>query len=84
MKTVDGVGAGDAFCGALAVGWAAVHQAAQWKSPDEFKLVEAALLEASAAGALATMTPGAIPSLPRRMQVLQAAGELEKMVKAGW
>ena len=84
VTSVDGVGAGDAFCGALAVGWAAVHQAAQWKSPDEFKLVDAALMEASAAGALATLTHGAIASLPRRTQVLEAAGELEKMVKSGW
>lgn len=69
VQAVDAVGAGDAFVGALAVHWVPVHHAARTKSPDEFKLAEDAALRASAAGALATTKPGAIPSLPKHDEV---------------
>jgi ribokinase len=52
VTPVDTTGAGDAFCGALAARLAtgeAIEQAVHW---------------AAAAGALATTTPGAVPSLP--------------------
>ncbi len=52
VEAVDTVAAGDAFCGALA---AALAQG---------EPLETALLRASAAGALATLTHGAVPSLP--------------------
>ncbi len=77
VQAVDSVGAGDAFVAALAVGWVAVHQAARAKSHDEFKLAEEAALKASAAGALATTKPGAIPSLPRRDEVDALAATLK-------
>jgi ribokinase len=81
MKAVDAVGAGDAFAGALAVGYSMVFQAGKAKSPDEFRLFERSLAVASAAGALATLKPGAIPSLPRRDEVLHHALELEKQMR---
>jgi ribokinase len=77
VHAVDSVGAGDAFVAALAVGWVAVHHAARVKSHDEFKLAEEAALKASAAGALATTKPGAIPSLPRRDEVDALAATLK-------
>lgn len=52
VEAVDTVAAGDAFCGALA---AALAQG---------EPLETALLRASAAGALATLAHGAVPSLP--------------------
>ncbi|MBL9002297.1 MAG: ribokinase [Phycisphaerae bacterium] len=76
VKAVDAVAAGDAFCGALAANWRDVAAAAKARGPDEFKLVERAVLLASAAGALATTKPGAIPSLPRRDEVERAAADL--------
>ncbi len=76
VKAVDAVGAGDAFAAGLAAAWGPVHAAAKIKSPDEFRLVEAAALRASVAGALATTKPGAIPSLPTRAEVDAAAAEL--------
>jgi ribokinase len=57
VEAVDTVGAGDAFCAALAV--------ATLEGAD----VTAALRFANAAGALATMTRGAEPSMPRRDEV---------------
>jgi ribokinase len=52
VKAVDSTAAGDAFCGALGAGLA-------------FGLpLEDALRRAAAAGALATTSPGAVPSLP--------------------
>ncbi|MDX2146623.1 MAG: ribokinase [Planctomycetota bacterium] len=69
VKQTDSVGAGDAFAGALAVSWPPVYAAAKAKSPEEFRLVDAALELASAAGALATTKPGAIPALPTRAEV---------------
>jgi len=52
VEAVDTVAAGDAFCGALAATLA------------QGEPLETALLRASAAGALATLTHGAVPSLP--------------------
>ncbi len=69
VQAVDAVGAGDAFAGALAFGWPAVHAAYKAKSPDEFALLDLALAMASAAGALATTKAGAIPSLPQKAEV---------------
>ncbi|MEL7108508.1 MAG: ribokinase [Pseudomonadota bacterium] len=57
VSVVDTTGAGDTFCGALAVALA------------EGQAPEAALRFASAAGALAVTKPGAQPSLPRRAEV---------------
>jgi ribokinase len=81
VKAVDAVGAGDAFAGAMAVAYAAVHQASKTRSPDEFRLLEKALSMASAAGALAAEKPGAISSLPRLEQVLPRVLELERQMK---
>lgn len=69
IQAVDGVGAGDAFCGALASAWGPVHEVAQKRGPEELRHVERAVLLASAAGALAATRSGAIPSLPRRAEV---------------
>lgn len=77
VHAVDAVGAGDAYVAALAVGWAAVHTAARARSPDEFRLAEEAALRASAAGALATTKPGAIPSLPKLEEVSALASTLK-------
>ena len=57
VTVIDTTGAGDTFCGALAVALA------------EGQTPEAALRFASAAGALAVTRPGAQPSLPSRAQV---------------
>jgi ribokinase len=57
VEAVDSVGAGDAFCGALAVALA------------EGSRLEAALTLASAAGAIAVTRQGAAPSLPYRNEV---------------
>lgn len=57
VRAVDSVGAGDAFCGALAVGMA---------RGDE---LVSALRFASAAGAIAVTRPGAASSLPDRTEV---------------
>lgn len=57
VSVVDTTGAGDTFCGALAVALA------------EGQAPEVALRFASAAGALAVTKPGAQPSLPRRADV---------------
>ena len=73
VQAVDAVGAGDAFCGALAAGWGPVHAAIRAKSGEEFKLVEEAVKIATVAGALATTRPGAMPSMPRRSEVEELA-----------
>ncbi len=57
VVAIDSVGAGDAFCGALAVRLA------------EGADVRSAATFASAAGALATTKPGAAPSLPERAAI---------------
>jgi ribokinase len=77
VQAVDSVAAGDAFCGALAASWTPVFEAGKIRHPDEFKLVEPDVLFASAAGALATTKPGAIPSLPTREEVLPLAAGLK-------
>jgi len=77
VEAVDAVAAGDAFCGALAASWKSVHEAAKIKNLQEFKLVEQAVLIASAAGALAATKHGAIPSLPTREQVMPLAATLK-------
>lgn len=66
VSVVDTTGAGDTFCGALAVALA------EGKSP------QVALSFASAAAALAVTKPGAQPSLPRRAQVEQFISESKK------
>ncbi|MBS0195699.1 MAG: ribokinase [Planctomycetes bacterium] len=76
VAAVDSVAAGDAFCGALAASWTGVAAAAKARNPDEFPLVERAVLTASAAGALATTKPGAIPSLPMAEDVRALAATL--------
>lgn len=57
VNAVDTVAAGDAFCGALAAALAAGLA------------LEAALLRATAAGALATTRVGAVPSLPTAAEI---------------
>lgn len=73
VLAVDTVAAGDAFVGALAAVWPAVHEATRVRGPAEFIHLERALLLASAAGALAATKAGAIPSLPMRADVQQLA-----------
>jgi ribokinase len=63
VDTIDSVAAGDAFCGALAVGLA------------EGSPMEQAVQFASAAGALATTVAGATTSLPERYEILRLAGQ---------
>ena len=57
VRAIDTVAAGDAFCGALAAAIA------------DGEIIGEALAWASAAGALATTTRGAVPSLPTREDV---------------
>lgn len=57
VRAIDTVAAGDAFCGALAAAIA------------DGEVIGEALAWASAAGALATTTRGAVPSLPTREDV---------------
>jgi ribokinase len=66
VEAVDTVGAGDAFCGALAGRWA--EQQIGGGAMDELTMLDI-VTWASAAGALATLRPGAIPSLPMRREV---------------
>lgn len=68
VDAVDSVGAGDAFCASLAVGFTDVLGAVE-RSEDEFKRVEAAVHRACVAGALAATKRGAIPSLPTKAEV---------------
>jgi ribokinase len=62
VQAVDTTAAGDAFCGALAAGLA---------SGDS---LEAAVRRGCAAGAIATTTMGALPSLPTAAQVTRLLG----------
>lgn len=80
VEAVDSVGAGDAFCAALAVGLGDVL-AAQERSDDEFRKVEAAVQRACVAGALAATRRGAIPSMPTRAE-LDAA--MPQMASSGF
>jgi len=73
VAAVDSVGAGDAFCGAIAAAWGVVHAAQASRSSEEFHLVERAAFFACVAGALATTKAGAIPSLPLGAEVLAQA-----------
>jgi len=73
VQAVDTVGAGDAFCGALAACWGPVHAAIRTKSHEEFRLVEEAVKTATVAGAFATTKAGALPSMPRRAEVEELA-----------
>ena len=57
VSPIDTTGAGDAFCGALAV---AIAQGADAITASRF---------AAAAGAIATTREGAVPSLPRRSEI---------------
>jgi ribokinase len=69
VKSVDSVGAGDAFCGALASAWGAVYEASKRRDAKEFEFVDEAVRCAAAAGALATTKLGALPSMPTRAEV---------------
>ncbi|MFK7916646.1 MAG: ribokinase [Ilumatobacter sp.] len=62
VDPVDTTGAGDALCGALA---------ARLASGDD---MATSLRFAAAAGALATTTPGAVPSLPTMAQIMRLIG----------
>jgi ribokinase len=66
IRAVDCVGAGDAFVGVLAVRWAE-HQAGG--GVDAMALLDA-VTWASAAGAIAATREGAIPSMPRRSEIV--------------
>jgi sugar/nucleoside kinase (ribokinase family) len=75
IQPVDTVGAGDAFVGALATRMAQQRAAGM---EDEIGLMDA-VCWAKAAGALACLRPGAIPSLPTRADVvafLRQAGHM--------
>lgn len=63
VHAIDTVAAGDAFCGGLAMALA------------EGLPIDRALTWAAAAGALATTTAGAVPSLPLRRDVAALIGE---------
>lgn len=67
VEPVDAVGAGDAFVGSMAARWAHHKIGGQI---DTVAMVDIASW-ACAAGALATMGHGAIPSLPRRDAVVE-------------
>lgn len=67
VETVDSVGAGDAFVGALATRWAE-HQVGG--ALDAMGVMDA-LCWGAAAGALATTRAGAMPSLPRRAEIVE-------------
>jgi ribokinase len=74
VEAMDTVGAGDAFVGVFAARWAE-HRIAG--ALDGMGVMDA-MCWASAAGALATMRAGAIPSLPTREEIvrlLRTAGE---------
>lgn len=77
VKAVDAVGAGDAFCGALASAWAPVHACERKGGPDELRCVERAVLLASAAGAMAATRAGAMPSMPRRSEIEPLAASMK-------
>jgi ribokinase len=70
VEVVDSTGAGDAFTGAFAAALA------------EGLGIEAALRRGVVAGALACRVLGAVPSLPRRVQILAPAAEARKVRSA--
>jgi len=74
VQAVDTVAAGDAFCGVLAASLAGAVLAGAGAGSYMLDgvldgVVDGALRRASAAGALATLVRGALPSLPTRGQV---------------
>jgi ribokinase len=69
VASVDAVGAGDAFCGALATVWAEVAPLVKAKAAEEMNAVERVARRACVAGALATLRAGAMPSMPTRSDV---------------
>ena len=73
VKSVDSVGAGDAVCGVLASCMGSVVKAPKGREPREVELIEQAALLACAAGALATTKAGALVSMPKAEEILQAA-----------
>lgn len=68
VQPVDTVGAGDAFCGTLAVRLAEHRVNSRGGAIGRMDVFDA-VCWANAAGALATLRPGAIPSLPFRRDV---------------
>lgn len=78
VRTIDSVGAGDAFVGALATRWAE-HQAAGML--DEAGIADA-MCWACAAGALATTRAGAMPAMPRRAEVVGLLRGLDALDRA--
>ncbi len=68
VDAVDSVGAGDAFCAAMAVGFADVIAVPE-RSEEEYRRVDAAVHRACVAGSLTTTKRGAIPSLPTRAEL---------------
>jgi ribokinase len=76
VQSVDSVGSGDAFCGALAAMWGPVHAASKARSQEEFALGERAVLAASVAGSLASTRHGAMGSMPMRDEVLKLSQDL--------
>lgn len=78
VLAIDTTGAGDAFVAGLLTALAAVDYRIAALEPDA---VEQALQFANACGALTTTRPGAIPSLPTRLEVeqfLQRLGPINK------
>jgi ribokinase len=76
VRTIDSVGAGDAFAGVIAASWLPVREARGGGAAtggsggwDDWKIVRRALVTAAVAGALATTKDGAIPSLPHAHEV---------------
>jgi ribokinase len=68
VRAIDTVGAGDAFCGTLAVRLAEHRVHSRGGALGRMDVFDA-VCWANAAGALATLKPGAIPSLPARRDI---------------
>jgi fructokinase len=66
VETVDSVGCGDSFLGALL---SRLVSAADWRSQLTGPALEAHFRFANAAGAITSMTQGVIPALPNLQQV---------------
>jgi ribokinase len=76
VEPIDTVGAGDAFCGTLAVRLAELQIAS--RGPLDRLAILDAVCWACAAGALATTKSGAIPSLPCRSEVVKMLREIDR------
>jgi ribokinase len=74
VTPIDTVGAGDAFCGTFATRLAE-HQIGNGRGGLDRMAFFDAVCWANAAGALATLKPGAIPSLPTRAEVVRMLRE---------